>query len=257
MRQHLGAEVNVDGYWLPRHDQDKLIELLDQIPDLIEDLTIAISRQDRIAGGGPRTRNGSDEQPIPIGLHAMEAADLLHHTLTAWTNHVCEQRNYPRPRNDTLTLGRWLKQHVIALALTEGAEESLDEIQHAIRQARRATDRPRDKSRVLLGYCNQCTAQMWGQPTAGKPTCRTCGEELSMDPIRQEIDATMDRLILPAKEAAVIITTRYGTSIKAKSIYDMAYRAKNPIKPVELGDGTTGFDVRTVVEDLKKRGRIA
>ena len=137
--------MNVDGYYLPRHDQDKLIEVLDQIPDLIEDLTIAISRQDRITGGGLRTRNGSDEQPIPIGLHAMEAADLLHATLTAWTNHVCEQRNYPRPRNDTLTLGRWLKQHMIALALTEGAEESLDEIRHAIRQARRATDRPREK----------------------------------------------------------------------------------------------------------------
>lgn len=134
-----------DGYYLDRPSQAALIELLDQIPDLVDDLTIAITRQDRIAGGGPKTRNGSDEQPIPIGLHAMEAADLLHHTLTAWTNHVCEQRNYPRPRNDTLTLGRWLKQHMIALALTEGAEESLDEIQHAIRQARRATDRPRPR----------------------------------------------------------------------------------------------------------------
>jgi len=141
--------MNVDGYWLPRHDQDKLIELLDQIPDLIEDLTIAITRQDRITAGGPRTRNGNDEQPIPIGLHAMEAADLLHATLTAWTNHVCEQRNYPRPRNDTLTLGHWLKQHVIALALTEGAEESLDEIRHAIRQARRATDRPRQREHTV------------------------------------------------------------------------------------------------------------
>ena len=103
-----------DGYYLDRPSQAALIELLGQIPDLVDDLMIAITRQDRIAGGGPKTRNGSDEQPIPIGLHAMEAADLLHHTLTAWTNHVCEQRNYPRPRNDTLTLGRWLKQHIIA-----------------------------------------------------------------------------------------------------------------------------------------------
>ena len=138
-----------DGYYLPRHDQTTLVELLDQIPDLIEDLTIAITRQDRISSGGPRTRNGSDEQPLPINISAMEAADLLHGTLTDWTELVCEQRNYPRPRNDTLTLGRWLKQHVIALALTEGAEESLDEIQHAVRQARRATDRPRERERIV------------------------------------------------------------------------------------------------------------
>lgn len=246
-----------DGYFLPKHEQDQLVELLDQIPALIEDLTIALTRQDRITTGGPRVRSGSDVQPLPINIAAMDASDLLHDTLTTWVRHVCDTRNYPHPGNSTLTLTRWLKHNVIALALTPGAEESLDEIQHAIRQARRATDRPRDKSRVLLGYCNQCTTQVWGQPTAGKPTCRTCGEELSMDPIRQEIDATMDRLILPAKEAAVIITTRYGAPIKAKSIYDMAYRAKNPIKPVELGDGTTGFDVRAVVADLKKRGRIA
>lgn len=249
--------VNVDGYFMPRPDQDTLVEILTEIPALVEDLTIAITRQDRIAVGGLRTRNGSDAQPLPLNIAAMEAADLLHDTLAAWTNLVCEQRNYPKPSNDTLTLGRWLTTHVIALALTEGAGEALGEIRHAIRQARRATDRPRDNSRILLGYCTQCETHAWGRLETSSGNCRTCGEELSMDHVRQEIDESMSRLILPAKEAAAVITTRYGKTIKPKSIYDMAYRAKNPIKPVELPDGTTAFDVRSVVDDLKRRGRIA
>lgn len=136
-----------DGYFLPKHEQDQLVELLGQIPALVEDLTIALTRQDRITTGGPRVRSGSDEQPLPIGIAAMDASDLLHDTLTAWVRHVCEQRHYPHPRNSTLTLARWLARNMIALALTPGAEESLDEIQHAIRKARQAVDRPREKDR--------------------------------------------------------------------------------------------------------------
>lgn len=137
--------TDTDGWFLPKHEQDQLVELLDQIPALIEDLTIALTRQDRISTGGPRVRTGSDEQPLPLSIAAMEASDLLHDTLTAWVRHVCEQRHYPHPGNATLTLARWLKRNIIALALTEGAEESLSEIQHATRKARQACDRPREK----------------------------------------------------------------------------------------------------------------
>jgi len=140
---------DVDGYFMPRADQVALVALLDEVPALVEDLTIAITRQDRLSGGGPKTRNGSDEQPLPLSVEAMEAHDILHDTLAGWVTLVCEQRHYPHPRNDTLTLARWLKTHIIALALTEGAEESHDEIRHAIRQARRATDRPRERERLV------------------------------------------------------------------------------------------------------------
>lgn len=138
-----------DGWFLPKHEQDQLVELLDQIPALIEDLTIALTRQDRISAGGPRVRSGSDEQPLPIGIAAMEASDLLHDTLAAWTRHVCEQRHYPHPGNATLTLARWLKHNIIALGLTEGSEESLEEIHHAIRKSRQAVDKPREKTRDI------------------------------------------------------------------------------------------------------------
>lgn len=134
--------MNVDGYWLPRHDQDKLIELLDQIPDLVEDLTIAITRQDRIAGGGPKTRNGSDEQPLPLSVEAMEAADLLTDTLASWVRHTTEQRamHYTAPCT-AVHYAAWLKRWHVALAMSPGSDEALDEIRYAVRQARRATDR--------------------------------------------------------------------------------------------------------------------
>lgn len=139
-----------DDFFLPKHDQDKLVELLDQIPGLIEDLAVSITRQDRIGHNGPRVRNGSDEQPLPVNLNASEAADILHDTLAAWVRHTCEHRMLTYDgRDDTLTLARWLKRWIVALAMSPGADEAPDEICHAIHNARRACDRPAEKVRTV------------------------------------------------------------------------------------------------------------
>ena len=135
-----------DGWFLPKHEQDQLVELLDQIPGLVDDLTIAITRQDRIGHSGPRVRSGSDEQPLPVNLNASDAADLLHDTLAAWVRHTTEHRALTyQGRDDTMSLARWLKRWIVALALSPGADEAIGEIRHAIRNARRACDRPREK----------------------------------------------------------------------------------------------------------------
>lgn len=142
------TETNVDGFWLPREDQEKLVAILATIPSLVEDLSVSLTRQDRI-GSGMRIRSGSDEQPLPIGLTAMEAADELHDELVRWVRLVCEQRAYPYPGNDTLTLARWLKHKVIALALTEGADEALHDINLVVHNARAAVDRPQERIRHI------------------------------------------------------------------------------------------------------------
>lgn len=134
-----------DHFYLPRDQQDALVELLATIPTLVEDLAVTLTRQDRI-GSSIRTGRGSDDQPLPYSIHASDAADLLHDTLAAWVRHVTEQRALPSPqRNDTLGLARWLTRWIVALALTPGADEAPGEIRHAIAQARRACDKPREK----------------------------------------------------------------------------------------------------------------
>jgi len=254
----LGAEVNdVDHYYLPRSDQDKLVAILGTIPSLVEDLAVTLCKQDRISQSGPRISTGKNAQPLPYSPEASEAADLLHDTLAAWVKVVCDQRALEAPgHNDTKSLARWLHRWHIALAMTEGAQESFNEIAYAVGVARRAVDRPQDNSRVLVGYCATCCIYVWGRTGSAK-TCHACAGELSMEQVRAHIDRSVSRMVLPAKDVAVVITTRYGTAIKPKSIYDMAYRRKNPITTVELPDGTTGFDVQNVVDDLKRRGKIA
>lgn len=134
-----------DDFYLDRPSQAALVELLEQIPGLVEDLTIAITRQDRFSTG-MRIRRGSDEQPLPLNGYASDAARDLHSELSRWVRMVVEQRqlDYTGP-DATISLAWWLKRWIIALALTPGSEEAVDDIQHAMRKARAAVDRPREK----------------------------------------------------------------------------------------------------------------
>lgn len=128
--------------YLPRWQQQELIELLAEIPFLVEQLAITITRQDRL-GAGPRISRGKTEQPLPYNVNASEAADELHHELASWVRRVCEQRQLDYDsRDDTIGLARWLRRWIIALALTEGAETALLDIEAVILNARHAIDRP-------------------------------------------------------------------------------------------------------------------
>jgi len=150
--------MNVDDYYLPRDQQEQLANLLypnhtapadiiaASIPSLLEDLAVAITRQDRM-GSGMRVRSGSDEQPLPVDMDAVAAADELHNELLGWVNLVREQRNLAYTGgNSTLEFARWLKRWMVALAMSEGAEDALTSIRRAVRDARRAVDRPTERT---------------------------------------------------------------------------------------------------------------
>lgn len=134
-----------DHYYLDRQQQTELAELLGQVPFLVEQLAITITRQDRL-GTGPRISRGKTEQPLPFNVGASDAADRLHWELAQWVRAVCEQRQLDYDsRDDTISLARWLRRWIIALALTEGADTALLDIEAAILDARRAIDRPAER----------------------------------------------------------------------------------------------------------------
>lgn len=135
--------MNTDHLFIERHEIQKLVVLLREIPELVEELSVTLTRQDQLGSGGARVSMGEREQPLPFNVNASEVADDLHNTLVGWVRHVCESRvlDYTGSTS-TIGLARWLDRNVIALAMTEGAGTALDEVQYAMRRARWATDRP-------------------------------------------------------------------------------------------------------------------
>ena len=132
-------------FYVSTAEQRTLVSILRRIPELVEELAITTSRQDRVARGGVKVRNGSGEQPLPVHTGAASAAHELRNELATWARLVCESRGIDYEGTDSiLGLARWLDTHVVALAMTEGSEEALDSIRVAVGRCWRVIDLPED-----------------------------------------------------------------------------------------------------------------
>ena len=140
---------DADHFYLDRHEQKKLVELLREIPELVEALAAAIT-----AGGyptqisyEPRVSAGERERPLPFNAAAQDASDELHNELSGWVRHVLEYRDLAYDgKGTTVGLARWLDRNMISLALTEGSGTALEGIQFRMRAARRTTKSTRRES---------------------------------------------------------------------------------------------------------------
>lgn len=136
------------GFYITRDDQREIVRLLRTVPELVEELAITISRQDRIGSGGPQISSGSyRERPVFFNDFAAAVAEDLRGVLGGWVRHVLEHRGLAWEGDDsTLTLARWLNRNVVSVAMTEGSEELLDELRDALRRVWRAIDLAPERS---------------------------------------------------------------------------------------------------------------
>ena len=133
-------------FYLDRRGQRELKAKLDQIPGLVEDLSITITRQARVAPrNSMKLHRHKPESKVPFHIAAADAADNLHNCLVTWVRFTCENRQvHYNSREDALTLARWLSRNIIGLALCEGSEDSYADIAHHIDECRRQIDLPPD-----------------------------------------------------------------------------------------------------------------
>ncbi|MGC7276988.1 hypothetical protein RA984_21000, partial [Mycobacteroides abscessus subsp. massiliense] len=140
-----------DSYFLDKGSQHKLREELASIPRMIGELSVTLTRQARIQRPGlSMSRRPKPESQVPIHIGAHNAADVLHNCLGTWVRLVCEQRAIVWDKgNDIITLAKWLRVNMIALALTEGSEEAYEDIKAAIDECWRQIDIPADDEVVI------------------------------------------------------------------------------------------------------------
>ena len=137
-------------YFISRDGQQMLVELLREIPGLVEDLSVTLTRQDRTGKGGMKISSGDCTQPLPINMAASDAKDGLHNELATWARLVCDSRGIAYDGDGSvLGIARWLDENVISLALTEGSEEAYVGIEKAMGRCRRAMDiAPEDEEKL-------------------------------------------------------------------------------------------------------------
>ena len=156
-----GIAVSMD-FYLDRKAQRDLRAKLDQVPSLVEDLSITITRQARVAPrNSMKLHRHKPESKVPFHIAAADAADDLHNTLVAWVRFTCTNRQVRyTSREDTLTLARWLDRNIIGLALCEGSETAYADIAYRIDECRRQVDLPEDNSIIDIDRTRMAHANL-------------------------------------------------------------------------------------------------
>lgn len=196
---------------------------LGDVPELLIDLEITRSRQDRLT---PPYDHGpaSAETPLPYKPHVDEVVWILTNTLSQWVETLLPSGN--RKPDTPHGCARWLMRNVDLVRRYAGAAQLVDEVTNAVRHARYATDRREDR-RLFVGPCNvgDCTAEVWGQPGQRTTACPACGAEHDIA-ARQEWLHTIARSYLATPPEISGFLKLTGVSCSAAAIRNYAARGR-------------------------------
>jgi hypothetical protein len=189
--QKCGARTG-DNAQLCRKHAARLVRQLSQVPALVNDLIVTITRQDRLASHS-ETKSSADT-PLAWNESASHAMVDLNATLNGWAlavaqvlgdNHDGDPLTTTRvPAHDTTAVARWLHRHILALIAHPEAGRAHTELNATVRRARDATDRPDIRARFAVGPCPEdvdnhpCGGQVWAHIPVdeSRPALMVCTE---------------------------------------------------------------------------------
>lgn len=220
---------------------------LGDVPAIVADLDVTISRQAKIGNAG---KGGLASEKMPIHLGAVEAADVLTNTLTTWardTYKAGESRwdmRFTPSLNPSVTAARVLLSNIDLIRRHPAAAELCDEIADAIKQARRVVDRPAD--RVYLGVCMYedndvtCVEELYASPTANEVRCKVCAVEHPVAERRAWLLKRAEDMLFTVREAAQMVGDIGNIRVTESAIRGYLHRKRLAYRPgtttIRLGD---------------------
>ena len=185
------------------------------VPDLVDELEITTTRQDRIVAEKHGGR--SAERALLWNEHAAAKRQELNATLNAWALDTARLGEDERDRlaehhySDTAAVARWLGRNLRALRMHPDAAKAYDEITNAIREARQAIDRPPDQQ--VYGQCRAelddgtiCLEYLYGLPGRATIICRGCRSEHDAAKRRAWMFLHVRDMLGPIREVVACLT---------------------------------------------------
>lgn len=191
------------------------------VPELVDQLQVAIAKQAKIGGGG-KAGKGSAHERLPINLGALAVRDALMVEVRLWAGSIDEVRRHPKAAEIVRDLGR------------------------VVKDAYRTIDRMQD--RQYLGTCfyeedgATCHAEVWARPGAHQVTCTQCGITHEVGERRAWLLKQAEDMLVTSREASSFIGELGGIPVTQASIRGfihrgrLAYRAPADAKRFRLGD---------------------
>jgi hypothetical protein len=185
---------------------------LAEMPALLDDLSVTLSRQARI--GGHTNGSRAFERPLPYDPRASEAGDVLRSTLVGWVRELHDGAEY-WPVDSLHGMALWLHGRLARLLDHPAAEEAVDEFRFAVDLCKRAIDRP--PVRIYAGTCgiDGCDIALYAKPMSPDVDCPGCGHRHSVAERRETMLAALDGMLLTIGEI-VNLATYLGDGMERK-----------------------------------------
>ena len=197
------------------HDDTTAVEtMLAAVPQLIEQLEIAISKQAKIATGG-KAGKGSAHERSPINWGVVKARDLLLVELAIWGDDINAIRRHPQAAEIVTGIGRTIKD------------------------AYRAIDRMQE--RKYLGQCLYeedglvCHAEIWARPGAHQVKCTQCEHVHDVGDRRADLLDMAEDMIVTPREASRYIGEVGGINVGHQRIRNYLDRKRIATRPSQTG----------------------
>lgn len=194
------------------------------VPDLLADLEVTITRQDKISddSGGRK----SDERPLPLRLGPMQARDDLLSTLANW---AAQLAGVP-----VVGASAYLIERLDDIRIATYAGALADEIGYAVIVAQRAVDKPLQL--VYVGPCDKCGWDLYAHPRRAVVACRNdeCGAEYEIASRREWLLKQAEDQLRTATEISRALPNLLQRPLTAAKIRGWAYTgrlAKHPPLP--------------------------
>lgn len=138
----------------------------DPLDSLAAELATTRYRLDAVAARSPIGRDA--DKPLPWKEPAADAAWVLADTLVAWARDLAGIRGVLLDAHTVAEVATWLARRVDWIRQHPRAGQAHDEITNAVRNARRAVDRPANRARFEVGPCPEqdadgarCPGRVW------------------------------------------------------------------------------------------------
>lgn len=240
--QHCGASTRPDHPLCPV-DTAMLHTLLSQLPGILDELDVALTRQAKL-----RPVKGAavqDAVELPFNLSAAEAARDIRTLLLPWVRavHLGTGVAY-QPRTSTAALARGLWNWRQWLGRHHEADRLLAGLQYTVGSVRAIIDTRVEK--VFVGSCRSvfnsegerqpvCPEHMYAPARNTEFTCARCGTKHDVKNRQQQAIAAAENRVLPPQTIARALT-RNGQALSVERLYNWSKRGL--LKPAAL-DPTT------------------
>lgn len=197
---------------------------LGDVPALIDDLHITLSRQDVLGAGSGRR---AAETGLPWKDAASEALWVLINTVLSWTRELQDPDAAPFP-DAPIKAARWLLNNARHASTHPDAGKLVDEIAAAVGQAYTVIDRPPDL--LLAGQCgvDGCEEYLYARPDAQATTCRACEHLHQVEERRALLMAYASEMQLPASLCLSWIKLLMGKTIPRGTWDRWVHYGRNP-----------------------------